>query len=89
MHRRHELTNGELARIEPLLSGRLGKPGRNAVGQKSTADAEALGRSRGGFSRKIQVACDSRGLCPHLRVFYARPERFPCRRAWTQPYIRL
>jgi transposase len=135
MRRRYELTDQQYERIEPLLSGKPGDPGRNAednrrfmnavywiartgapwadlperfgkydtvyqrfnrwakkerwkaifealqepdldwvmidssvvrahqhaAGQKSSAEAEVLGRSRGGFSTKINVARDALG----------------------------
>lgn len=39
MRRRYELTNDEFARIEPLLSGRPGTPGRNAVNNRQFINA--------------------------------------------------
>lgn len=39
MRHRHELTNDEFARIEPLLSGRPGTPGRNATDNRQFINA--------------------------------------------------
>jgi len=44
---------------DPFLGG--SSPPARRRSKKSSAEAEALGRSRGGFSTKIHVACDALG----------------------------
>ncbi|MGP8304022.1 transposase [Streptomyces inhibens] len=56
--RRGELTDVVWQAISPLLTA----PGTRKAGSVRPVDGEALGRSRGGRSTKIYLACDGRGM---------------------------
>jgi len=63
------ISGGSFARPGGAVARLDDYPGASACGRRNSKKGdEALGRSRGGFSTKLHVACDARGQAVELRL---------------------